>query len=231
LPLRAAPEQVARDERDKLEFDPDNADDIHLVSRSRNPGARQETSSLPQPPKPRTAESSSQPPSSSSIAPVPQETAPVPGGPLIVQATALPDVAPPALPRNPNASAPADIQLPAQGNAQRGQGDGAKSLGLEPVKSQYMAYVRKKISDTNERIMPRGLIESLLTRRVSAVFEVQIGRGGQILSARLFRSTGYDNLDRVAREAIYNARPFDGYPPNAGDSLTLTVTVYYAPIR
>jgi TonB family protein len=79
--------------------------------------------------------------------------------------------------------------------------------------------------------MPSDWIRDVLTQRVSADFEIMIGRGGQLLSARLTRSSGYPTLDDAARQAIYIARPFEGYPPGAGDTLTLKVTVYYAPSR
>jgi hypothetical protein len=94
-----------------------------------------------------------------------------------------------------------------------------------------MAYVRTKIRKANERIMPRKWIEDILPDKVSADFEVLLGRGGRILSSRLARSTGYSQLDDVAKQAIYIASPFEGYPLDAGETITLTVTVYYTPWR
>jgi hypothetical protein len=94
-----------------------------------------------------------------------------------------------------------------------------------------MAYVRTKIRKANERIMPRKWIEDILPDKVSADFEVLLGRGGRILSLRLARSTGYSQLDDVAKQAIYIASPFEGYPLDAGETITLTVTVYYTPWR
>jgi TonB family protein len=94
-----------------------------------------------------------------------------------------------------------------------------------------MAYVRAKISKENERIMPRRLIEELLSDKISADFEIEIGRDGRLLSARLVRSSGYSQLDSVARQAIFISSPFEGYPQNAGDKIPLRVTVYYTPYR
>jgi TonB family protein len=99
------------------------------------------------------------------------------------------------------------------------------------VQAQYMAYVRARIRQVNERIMPRSWIAEVLSRKVSADFTVVLGRGGRFISARLVRSSGYARLDDVARDAIYIASPFEGYPPEAGDTITLTVTVYYTPWR
>jgi hypothetical protein len=94
-----------------------------------------------------------------------------------------------------------------------------------------MAYVRTKIRKVNERIMPRKWIEDILPDKVSGDFEVLLGRGGRILSARLARSTGYSQLDDIAKQAIYIASPFEGYPKDAGETIALTVTVYYTPWR
>jgi hypothetical protein len=99
------------------------------------------------------------------------------------------------------------------------------------IQSQYNAYIRAKISKVNERIMPRNWIEETLGDKVSADFRVVLARGGVIVSRDLLRSTGYRKLDEVAREAIYIAGPFEGWPPSAGDTITLTVTVYYTPTR
>ena len=104
-------------------------------------------------------------------------------------------------------------------------------LGLHTVKAQYMAYVRAKIRVVNEKIMPRTWIAEVLNAKVSADFEVRLDQGGRLVSARKVRSTGYPRLDDVANDAIYMASPFDGFPPDAGDIITLTVTVYYTPWR
>jgi outer membrane biosynthesis protein TonB len=77
--------------------------------------------------------------------------------------------------------------------------------------------------------MPRKWIEDILTDKVSADFEVLLGRGGRILSIRLNRSSGFSQLDDIAKQAIYIASPYEGYPQDAGETIALTVTVYYHP--
>lgn len=90
-----------------------------------------------------------------------------------------------------------------------------------------MAYVRAKIRNANERIMPREWIKDVLREKVSADFLLVIKRDGQILTARLARSTGYSVLDNYARQAIYTASPFEGFPQAAGNTITFTVTIYF----
>jgi TonB family protein len=91
--------------------------------------------------------------------------------------------------------------------------------------------VRAKIWKVNERIMPRHWIERMLDRKVSADFNVLLANGGQVRSTRLVRSSGFSTLDEIARQAINTASPFEGFPPEAGDTLSLVVTVYYTPYR
>jgi outer membrane biosynthesis protein TonB len=55
--------------------------------------------------------------------------------------------------------------------------------------------------------MPRTWIAEVLSKKVSADFEVRLDRGGRLLSARRVRSTGYPRLDDVANDAIYMAAP------------------------
>ncbi|MCI0490024.1 MAG: hypothetical protein L0229_25815 [Blastocatellia bacterium] len=229
-PLRHAPETLDRADLKKMEYDPDRANDVNLISRSRTPGAKRETSPLPEPPKPEAARPPSLPPISA-IVPIDRNRVPTPGAPEIARTDSPPNApAPAASSPDPNANAvtPAN-ESPSQGSAQRGEGDGAKALGFELVQGQYLAYVRKKIRDTNERIMPRDLIKDMLVHTVSADFELQIGRGGRVLLASLYRSTGYSSLDKIAREAISIASPFEGYPPGADEKIVVTVTVYYTP--
>jgi hypothetical protein len=90
-----------------------------------------------------------------------------------------------------------------------------------------MAVVRAKIRKTNERMMPREWIKDVLRDKVSAEFYVVIRRDGQILSAELRRTTGYSVLDDYARQAIYTASPFEGFPQAAGNTITFNVTVYF----
>ncbi|MEW6206762.1 MAG: TonB family protein [Acidobacteriota bacterium] len=228
-PLRATPEKLDRVDKENLKFDPRRADDINLVARSPKLGspAGKQTGSV----KPQTAKSSASPapPAAAddkrliAIAPplpvvtaqTPAQTSNVPAASLPTQTTA----APPA--------------PPAQSGQQseREERQGTRELSLQTIESQYLAYVRARIRQANERIMPADWIRDVLTQRVSADFEIMIARSGQLLSARLTRSSGYPTLDDAARQAIYIARPFEGYPPGAGDTLTLKVTVYYAPSR
>jgi outer membrane biosynthesis protein TonB len=109
----------------------------------------------------------------------------------------------------------------------RGNRSESTALGLEAAQGQYMALVRAKIRKANERIMPREWIKDILRDKVSADFLLVIRRDGQILTTRLARSTGYSVLDDYARQAIYTASPFEGFPQAAGDALTFTVTVYF----
>jgi TonB family protein len=90
-----------------------------------------------------------------------------------------------------------------------------------------MALVRAKIRRVNERIMPREWIKDVLRGKVSAEFKLVIRRDGQILSAELWRPTGYSVLDASARQAIFTASPFEGFPQAAGNTITFTVTVYF----
>lgn len=114
----------------------------------------------------------------------------------------------------------------------RAQGEpSGRELALRQAQSQYIAYVRAKIYKVNEQIMPRRWIEDVLTEKVSAEFSVLLGRGGRIISAQLVRSSGYSTLDEIARQAIYTASPFEGWPQEAGETLSLTVTIYYSPWR
>jgi TonB family protein len=93
-----------------------------------------------------------------------------------------------------------------------------------------MALVRAKIRKVNERIMPREWIKDLLRDKVSADFKLVIRRDGQILSVELWRTTGYSVLDDAARQAIFTASPFEGFPQAAGNTITMTVTVYFYPL-
>jgi TonB family protein len=102
---------------------------------------------------------------------------------------------------------------------------------MQPVQAQYMARVRAKVSKINEANMPRDWVETVLTGKVSAIFSLTIKRDGRIQSLTLLRPSGYSILDGRAREAIYIASPFEGFPQNAGDTITLQVTVYYTPSR
>lgn len=241
--LRTAPEPLDRADLNRLQFDPANADDVHLVQRSPKPAERRGTTghlppadlierqllasrgsggrNLPGPPTHQPA-----PPDTSSVranriplleeavvAQVPlTQTAPVPPAP-----SPKPDAA---------ATSPASSEAGPAGTS-RGSSSESSALGLEAARGQYMALVRAKIRKVNERIMPREWIKDVLRDKVSAEFKIVISRDGQILSAELWRPTGYSVLDASARQAIFTASPFEGFPQSAGNTITFTVTVYF----
>ena len=91
--------------------------------------------------------------------------------------------------------------------------------------------MREKISRENERVKPSEWIKDMLREKTSAVFVLTLRRGGFIQSLNLYRPSGYRLLDERAREAINIAGPFEGYPQGADDTITITVTVYYFPLR
>lgn len=137
----------------------------------------------------------------------------------------------PPLPQQQRPAAGPDKDAAGGRNTREDGRGGASELGLAVIQSQYVALVRSKIWKANERLMPRDWIEAMLTRKVSADFELQLIRPGRVASLRLVRSSGYSTLDNMARQAINTASPFEGFPQEAGDALTLTVTVYYTPSR
>jgi periplasmic protein TonB len=228
---RGAVEPIERADINRLKFDPAEADDEHLIERSPKRGNPHATRSTPLTPKPSVAPKSASPAPPS---PAPMRTdrsAPQSPTAIAQPAQTQPQPAPSPAVQNPTANLPRPGAESAQRDGRGEQSQGTKDFGLQSVQSQYLAYVRVKISKTNERIMPRKWIEDILADKVSADFAVLLGRGGRILSARLARSTGYSQLDDVAKQAIYIASPYEGYPPEAGETITLTVTVYYTPWR
>jgi hypothetical protein len=225
-PLRAAPDPVEESDIDRMEYDPDRADDVHLRSRSQKlGGADGETASTRLP----RETTRNRPPAESTAPPVKAERASPPAGAVISQLPA-PRSAPPMpaaiqIPPAPSSAEPP----PARAIARAETSSGTAELGFETIRAQYMAQVRAKIRKTNERIMPRKWIEDMLTSKVSADFDLSLGRGGRILSVRLARPSGYSQLDDIARQAIYMASPYEGYPQDAGETIIFTVTVYYHP--
>jgi outer membrane biosynthesis protein TonB len=241
--LRAAPESLERADISRLQFDPNSADDVHLIQRSpkpteqrgnsgRLPSAdqieRQLRASRGSSDRDRPGPPSHQqtPPETSSIQAnripkldeavtsqvPPTQAAPVPPAPSPKQAS--------------NTNDPASIEA-APAGTRRGNATESSALGLEAVQAQYMAVVRAKIRKANERIMPREWIKDVLREKVSADFSLVIKRDGQISSARLVRSTGYAVLDDYARQALYIASPFEGFPQAAGNTITFAVTIYF----
>ena len=246
LRLRSTPEQVEKPDVSHLQYDPKTATDDTLISRS---------------PKPTTAKGNEGTlPSASQIekqanpaSRVNRQPAPTPASSQPASIINPPDASQVPQTRTPQINAPAVTQLPqsasavppapkvnstttnsppaAQAGTRTGDASETAKIGMQEARAQYLALVRSRIRKANERIMPRDWVEGVLTDKVSADFEVIIRRNGQISSVRLFRSSGYAKLDDIARQAIYIANPFDGYPQDAGDAITLTVTVYYAPGR
>ena len=240
--LRTAPESLERADINRLQFDPATADDVHLIQRSPKPTEQRGNSGrLPSADliekqlrasrgsadrdRPGMINHQPTPPQTSSIQAnrVPQldeavtaqipptQTAPVPPAPSSKSDTTTSTTASEA----------------AATGTRRGNASESTALGLEAVQGQYMAAVRAKIRKANERIMPREWIKDVLRDKVSADFSLVIKRDGQILATRLIRSTGYSVLDDHARQAIYTASPFEGFPQVAGNTITFTVTIYF----
>jgi TonB family protein len=246
--LRSQSEAIERADTTKLQYDPDNANDVNITNRSpkatiargietRLPSASQ----IENQSKAVSGAGNSDKASKASPTPHPPETtqvtatrAPQPDKPVAIQGIPTQTTpAPPAPPApKPAASNSGDnSQQTAQAGRPQGNSEESATFALQAAKAQYLAYVRTKIRKVNERLMPKDFIESVLSNTASADFEVVLGRSGQILSTQLIRSSGYKQLDARAREAIQLAKPFEGYPPNAGDIITLTVTIYYTPGR
>jgi outer membrane biosynthesis protein TonB len=241
--LRTAPEPLERADINHLRFDPNNANDVQLLARSPKPteqrGAHGKLPSadqierrmraaraaagrdLPEPSNP-----SKQPPATSLLQAggVSQPEAP----PIAQSPSPQPGPAPP--PSSSKLDANAGVIGPREqtsAGTHRGESSQSTALALQAAEGQYMAYVRAKIRKANERIMPRDWIKDMLSNKVSADFTVVIRRDGSILSTRMVRSTGYSVLDDSARQAIFTASPYEGYPQDAGNSLIFTVTVYF----
>ena len=240
--LRTAPESLERADVSRLQFDPSNADDIHLIQRStksteqrgnsgRLPSAdlieRQLRASRGSGDRDRPGRASNQltPPATSSIQAnrTPQLDEAITSQIPPTQSQPAPPA--PAPKQTPSAD-PGSLLASAPGT-RRGNAAESTALGFEAVQAQYMAAVRAKIRITNERTMPREWIRDVLRDKVSAQFKLVIGREGQILSIELWKPTGYSVLDDSARQAIFSASPFEGFPQAAGNTITLTVTVYF----
>lgn len=244
LELRRAPDPIKRADLDRFQFDPEHGDDVNLVSRAPKPSvARGSGLKLPasagriegrlthsrgRSEGPGTQSQRQPPPVTPKIAAggAPKPDAPVAQTPLVQAAPP-----PPAPPVKSNSPASAPGRQPVTQGSPQGDGPESYVLGLHTVRAQYMAYVRAKIRVVNEKIMPRTWIAEVLNSKVSADFEVRLDHAGRLVSTRKVCSTGYPRLDDVANDAIYMASPFDGFPPDAGDIITLTVTVYYTPWR
>jgi outer membrane biosynthesis protein TonB len=241
--LRAAPEAVERADINRLQFDPATADDVHLIQRSPKPTQQRGNSGrLPSADLIERQFRASRG-SGDRNRPGPTPHQPTPPETSSIQANRIPQLdeaviahAPPtqAAPAPPSPAQKIDPNTTSAGSSdatsagtRRGSNSELTALGLEAAQGQYMAYVRVKIRKANERIMPREWIKDILRDKVSADFSLVIKRDGQILSTRLMRSSGYSLLDDYARQAIYTASPFEGFPQAAGNTITFTVTIYF----
>jgi protein TonB len=140
----------------------------------------------------------------------------------------------PATPANQPPDRPGATEKPRVGHEGGESGDNsAKSsrIGLNAAQSRYVGYVRGQIYRVNQRIMPHDYVETTLSGEVVAEFSLVVERSGRVRSVRLVRSCGYETLDRKAREAISLASPFEGFPPELGDTFEMTVDVHYTPFH
>jgi outer membrane biosynthesis protein TonB len=237
IALRTQPEPLERADISRLQFDPARADDIHLIQRSPKPTVQRGSSGrLPSADlierqlrasrgtgernRPGPANHQPIPPETSSI-----QATRIPQFDEAITAKTPPTQTPPAPPA-PSPKQDATTTTPGNSDAapagtRRGTSSESAALGLEAAQGQYMAYVRAKIRKINE------WIKDVLRDKVSADFALVIKRDGQISSTRLMRSTGYSVLDDYARQAIYTASPFDGFPQAAGNTIVFTVTIYF----
>lgn len=243
-PLRTAPEPIERADVSRLQFDPKTADDVHVIPRSPKPAERRGNSGrLPSADvierqlRASRGSGDRNGPGPPTRQPAPPETSSIPATRIPQLDEAMIAQLPPAQ-SSPAPPAPVSRQdanaaaagAEASAGMRRGSRSESSALGLDVAQGQYMAYVRAKIRKTNERIMPRDWIKDILRDKVSAEFELVIRSNGQILSMRLSRGSGYPLLDDYARQAIYTASPFEGFPQAAGNSIIFTVTVYFFPL-
>lgn len=245
--LRHAPESLNRADMDHLQYDPEQANDTDLLSRSPKPSSERGNkgllpltqTDLHQSMRARGSNpnSSFNQPSGQSGPPVisltptgqpPQAVTPTITSPPSIQ----PATSPPAPEQRPSGGGTVTgSQEPTQAGARRGDNNESSAYGIQRIEAQYIARVRAKVSKINEANLPHDWVATVLSDRVFVVFELTIRRGGRIQSLKLFTSSGYARLDALAREAIYIASPFEGYPQNADETITLTVNVYYTPSR
>jgi len=235
VPLRAPPERLELLDPRLMKFEA-GSDDTKLLPRSPSPGASAESGtgqaasgsgpgadSRPsaKPPDTRVASDRSvvQPPSSRSVQAPEAPAAERPAPATLPVSPALPPPAPPA---------PADTQTRnAVGSGQSAEDPGRSSkMGLRLAQSQFVAYVRQRIFNVNERIAPKGY-QDILPGEVVAEFSLVLDRRGRIKSVRLTQSCGYATLDKIARQAISLAEPFEGFPAELPDPFEMTVLVHY----
>jgi periplasmic protein TonB len=230
-PLRSPVRPRERVDLTRFEYDPENSDDTNIVERSRKLGDPRGSSRSSSSPKPAASIKSSNPPLSPPITHIETSRIPPINLPSIAQTSAVePAPSPPDPQKNQKkASAEGGRDWPLR-TGPAATSLGTRELGLDEVKAQYRAYVRQKIWQVNERNKPKDWIRDTLSQRASTDFLLTIGRSGDVVSLTMTRPSGYSVLDRAAREAILLARPFDGFPQNAGDVITFNVEVKYEPI-
>jgi outer membrane biosynthesis protein TonB len=243
---RPAPESLARVDINRLEYDPNNADDTQLLSRSPKPSTqRGNNGQLPSADVIERRARAARAAASQAVRPSPDHSQPPrtavvtssgpprPDSPVIANAPVVqPAPAPPTPVQNPSANATAsNAAEQAQAGARRGDSAESSMLGFERVQAQYIALVRAKIIREHRRSVPYEYVQDVLSRRVSADYEIEIARSGQLLSVRLLHKSGDSRLDALAREAIYMASPFEGYPQDAGDRISFIVKLYYDPFQ
>jgi outer membrane biosynthesis protein TonB len=241
--LRTAPEPIERADLNRLQFDPASADDVHLVQRSPKPTEKRGTSGHLPPADVIERQLRASRGSGGQSRPGPTPPQPTPPETTSVQANRIPLLEEAVIAQTPPTQtaplppAPAprqDANTTSTGSSEtspagtrRGSSSESSALGLEAAQGQYMALVRAKIRKANEKIMPREWIKDVLRDKVSADFSLVIKRDGQIMSTRLLRSSGYSVLDDYARQAIFTASPFEGFPQAAGTTITFTVTIFF----
>jgi hypothetical protein len=232
-PLRAPPEFIEWLDTHHVKFEA-GSDDTKLLPRSPNPGTsttpglRQagkgsgdESTSSGGPGRATVADHpKSQPPGAQTIQP-PEVRAPDGKAPAILP------VSPVGQPPSP---APLSEKQQSRQGGQSGENSGeASRLSLRALEqSKYVAVVRQKIWRINDRIAPRGY-QDILAGEVVSVFSLIVERSGRVRSIRLNESCGYSALDKIARQAISLAEPFEGYPAELPDTFEMTVWVRYTP--
>lgn len=241
--IRTAPEPLERADIKKLQYDPASADDVHLVQRSPKPAERRGSAGHLPPADLIERELRASRAAGGRDLRGPTHRQPIPPETSQIQANRIPSLdeaviaqappnqavtVPPApSPRQDSATTGVGSSEASQAGTRRGSSFESSALGLEAAQGQYMALVRAKIRKSNEKIMPREWIKDVLRDKVSADFSLVIKRDGQILTTRLLRSSGYSVLDDYARQAIFSASPFEGFPQAAGNTITFTVTIYF----
>jgi hypothetical protein len=244
--LRTAPEPLERADINRLEFDPASADDVHLVQRSPKPAERRGTGGHLPPADVIEKQLRASRGSGGRDRPGPTTHQPTPPVTSSIQANRIPlldeavitqtpptqaaPVPPAPAPKQDANTTTAGSSEATQAGTRRGSSSESSALGLEAAQGQYMALVRSKIRKVNEKIMPREWIKDVLRDKVSADFYLVIKRDGQIQSTTLLRSSGYSVLDDYARQAIFTASPFEGFPQAAGNTIPFAVTVYFFPL-